>query len=235
MNGTNNTSSVRAVVGERIKNAREAAGRTRTKFADMLCSANSAPNSSQDSTLLAGRLKQWEYGNNPIDLEWIPAICEVANCDVGYLFGDYDEPKRTTADVVAATGLSEKAANRLICWNKLHLDYTAMLSIFLESPYFVNILHHAIRITETKLGLASLRKDRQDWLRKSFSGSSNCRAAINYAGDDSTADKIREKEMEHAYLRLYLNDNITFLIQEAEGLSLEKAGFTGDIAGYCGR
>lgn len=63
--------------------------------------------------MTAERLKQWEYGNNPISHEWIPAICEVLDCDIGYLFGEYDERKRELSDVSKTTGLSENAVRQL--------------------------------------------------------------------------------------------------------------------------
>lgn len=55
----------------------------------------------------------WYYGNNPVDLKWIPAICDVLQCDIGYLFGERDCRTKDLQGVVDYTGLTEVDALNL--------------------------------------------------------------------------------------------------------------------------
>ena len=40
-------------------------------------------------------------------------LCNLFQCDIGHLFGDYDSKKREIADIQEVTGLSETAINKL--------------------------------------------------------------------------------------------------------------------------
>jgi transcriptional regulator with XRE-family HTH domain len=124
MKGTNNSLWVRKLVGERLRKAREEKGYDRPTLADKLGASDKAPTMSLkndkgddevcNQELTVERYKQWEYGKNPVALEWIPAICDVLSCDVGYLFGEYDELTRCASDICSATNLSEKAVSSLL-------------------------------------------------------------------------------------------------------------------------
>lgn len=116
MKGIKDTSLVRKKVGERLEAARKGKGLSRPGFASLLlqhCKAPTESNVCADPNLMAARLKQWEYGNNPIELEWIPAICDILKCDTGYLFGEYEALQHSVADVCQETGLSKEAVKRL--------------------------------------------------------------------------------------------------------------------------
>lgn len=111
-NSINNPKAVKSIMGQRIQQARGKL--SRAKFSDKLnACANRPIDSKKLDEMNVERLKQWEYGNNPVALEWIPAICEVLDCDVGYLFGEYEEMKRTFSDVCTVTGLSEESIIQL--------------------------------------------------------------------------------------------------------------------------
>lgn len=156
MKGIKDTVSVRKKLGQNIQNARTAKGLSRPQFAALLLQHDSAPTESRvckDKSLMADRLKQWEYGNNPVELEWIPAICDILGCDVGYLFGEYTSQKRSTFDVCQQTGLSEIAAKKLqslsITSNghKLgagakgfNVELASILSCIIESNLFCDML-----------------------------------------------------------------------------------------------
>lgn len=113
-NGTYDTRDVKLTMGKRIREAREALNLSRAKFADKLNDCENRPTINNEPNLMTfERLKQWEYGNNPVELEWIPAICKVLNCDVGYLFGEYKEKKRESSDACTTTGLSEESIVQL--------------------------------------------------------------------------------------------------------------------------
>lgn len=57
-------------------------------------------------------ISAWETGTLP-DIERLPDICSVLDCDINYLFGEIEEYKMDTHDVSDVTGLSEKAIERL--------------------------------------------------------------------------------------------------------------------------
>lgn len=116
MKGINNSISVQKTIGSRIKLCREQRKLTRRNLCERLIQSEKAPREAApiDIDKLENRLKQWEYGNNPIGIEWIPAICGVLRCDVGYLFGDYAEYTRVSADIVKEAGLSKEAVEKLL-------------------------------------------------------------------------------------------------------------------------
>lgn len=102
---------VQAIIGKRITKARNDLNIGRQAFCDEINCTDSRPTmkDGEKEDLNYERLKQWEYGNNPVDLEWIPPLCNALSIDVGYLFGDYDEKTRQTSDAVQETGLSSDA------------------------------------------------------------------------------------------------------------------------------
>lgn len=121
MKGINNTRTVQDTMGKQLRKAREDKGFKRPVFVKHLNGNSKAPMESQ-AEMTVERLKQWEYGNNPIGLEWIPAICDVLDCDVGFLFGEYSEKKRQFADAHKTTGLSEESIEFLSLCNTWGLD-----------------------------------------------------------------------------------------------------------------
>ena len=146
MKGTDDTRIVQNEMGERLRAAR---GKTkRPALVRLLRESPKAPVESK-AEMTAERLKQWEYGNNPISHEWIPAICEVLDCDVGYLFGEYKERHRISADIAAETGLTESAIQKihnLRCGNQV--DWlTDILNAIVEQEEFVVLLFYALNYT----------------------------------------------------------------------------------------
>ena len=150
MNGIYNSNMVRKGLGSKIKEAREKQNKSRQNLADDLNACESRPyEPKRIEGLTVDRLKQWELGNNPVDLEWLPAICVVLGVDYGYLFGEYPEKNRVFSDVSFVTGLSEKAIGTIFAlkesnsrdWN---LD---VLNAFIESPYFLSFLHSMTEYT----------------------------------------------------------------------------------------
>lgn len=136
MKGIKDTILIQRLLGQRLCAARKKAGLSRPKLAELLNASPLRPyeTSSQDG-LTMERLKQWEYGNNPLALEWIPAICEVLIVDVGYLFGEYDESTRGISDVVEQTGLSASAVEALeTCKAGAYPFGPETISMFLEAP-----------------------------------------------------------------------------------------------------
>lgn len=58
-------------------------------------------------------LAKWEINRGYPDLEILTKLCEVFDCDSGYLLGEYDYKKKDTADIGRLTGLSEDAVTAL--------------------------------------------------------------------------------------------------------------------------
>lgn len=126
MKGTDNSVKVQKTIGSRIRAARDFAKLSRTEFAEQLLKNEEYPEVTPrkggneittPTEKLVNRIKQWERGENPVGLEFIPAICDVLHCDVGYLFGNYDEHYHLVADISSVTGLSEENVLRLIHWH----------------------------------------------------------------------------------------------------------------------
>lgn len=55
-----------------------------------------------------------ENGSSKIQLKHIIKLCEIFDCDIGYLFGEYPTKRRVSADVQEITGLSENSIKYLL-------------------------------------------------------------------------------------------------------------------------
>ena len=55
-----------------------------------------------------------ENGKSEIKPYYIFKLCEIFDCDIGYLFGEYPTKKRVSADVQEVTGLSELSIEYLL-------------------------------------------------------------------------------------------------------------------------
>lgn len=112
--GFNDTKTIKTMVGKRIQEAREAVNMSRRKFSDLLNTLENRPVVNERvEEMNPDRLKSWEYGVNPVPLEWFPVLCNALNCDIGYLFGEYPEKTRISADIVSEFGLTKKSVSVL--------------------------------------------------------------------------------------------------------------------------
>ena len=157
--------TIREELGLNIRKAREDAKLTRSALVERLCRSQLAPGNYADGgrLLKEDTLKQWELGRNSVRLDWIPALCEVLDCDPGFLFGEYPQHHRQTADICAATGLSEKAASNLKEYDYFYkvggektnypdrsgLTPSEVLSHLLESESFWRVLGNISQWTKT--------------------------------------------------------------------------------------
>lgn len=98
-------------IGGRIAQAREKRGLSMQKLIDLINDDPSRPH--PEKLLLFDRYKSWEYGKNAIPLNWIPTLCKHLLCDVGYLFGEYNELTRQKSDICTATGFNTSAAHTI--------------------------------------------------------------------------------------------------------------------------
>lgn len=105
-----NSNSVKMTIGNRLRQAREKKGYKRQQLCVELQKSTLSPGTKE---LNQSTLKQWELGTNAINIEWIPAICDVLGVDVGYLFGEYEGGTKEKTDVSAALNLSFHAIDTL--------------------------------------------------------------------------------------------------------------------------
>lgn len=112
--------------------------------------------------------KKWEVIGNQSSVGqkkscssyYIPALCKALDCDVEYLFGNSPTPHKEIADVAEATGLSKKAAEKLISYEKRaendRYNYDAkMLSKMISSGTFDEFRALLIRAQECKFVIIS--------------------------------------------------------------------------------
>lgn len=95
-------------VGERIKKERKRASLTQEELLEKVYLSKSS----------VASLRAWERGERLPDTDTLARMCEVFDCDFGYLICDYDERDYSTHKICEATGLSESAVNILVRENE---------------------------------------------------------------------------------------------------------------------
>ncbi len=94
--------SYKKEIGEIIRKERKAKGLSLDDLADKLSTTRQT-------------VSKWEKGEEKPSpsLYDLLKMCELFNCDFGYLIGEYDCKTRTATDIQKETGLSEKAIENL--------------------------------------------------------------------------------------------------------------------------
>ena len=144
-----------------IKNARTQKNLTQNELADKVGSTRQT-------------IAKWEKGNdNGICLDTIKCMCEIFNCEIGYLVGDYDTPQKETTDIHNKTGLSEKAIYSIISDTKAR-PFIETINTILTLPQgilFLNLLteyilsyentskEDAIKMIEIQNSLSEIKKE----------------------------------------------------------------------------
>lgn len=90
-------------IGERIRKERKKAGVNQSDFAEMMGLADKSRQT----------VMKWERGEIIPDIKKLFKMCEIFNCELGYLLCEYDCKNKVSSDVRAVTGLSEKAVMTL--------------------------------------------------------------------------------------------------------------------------
>lgn len=91
-------------LGERIATCRKNKHMTQADLAERL-------GLSQESRTTVAK---WEHGTTFPPCQIIPDLCAALNCDAGYLFGEFDTPRKAVSDIQDETGLSLLAAENLL-------------------------------------------------------------------------------------------------------------------------
>lgn len=111
--------SIGSDFGERVAKRREKLGYTQEKLAYMLWKdeIDGGDDEQVKKAALASKRKViWGYENkgaHPKDFSIYAKLCAALDCDMGYLFGEYETARRENADIYAETGLSEMAVVNL--------------------------------------------------------------------------------------------------------------------------
>ena len=77
---------------------------------------NDAAGNEGDFSGIFGTIKNYEnpHKDNSPKLSVVCNLCELLDCDIDYLLGNIDVPRHETADIMASTGLSEKAVDTVL-------------------------------------------------------------------------------------------------------------------------
>lgn len=105
----------------------------------------------------------WEKGASSPSVHDLIKLCEVFECDFGYLVGEYDCRTRQATDIQAEIGLSEKAINKLLFMNTLDTsEELDIISSLMTNPYFLS----AVQKTARFLSISKKCKERDSELKK---------------------------------------------------------------------
>ena len=115
-------------------------------FADRLRKLRKEKKLSQEETAYLIGVKRetysrWEQGTETTrgrvpKIDKLAAICDVLQCDSGYLMGEHETAYYETCDISSKTGLSRRSVNFLIT-NKDNSKMCAVLNYLLENPALV--------------------------------------------------------------------------------------------------
>ncbi len=96
------------LIGQRIKQERE-----RLKLSQTALAHKIGLNEEYKSEM-RGIVSRWELGKVKPSAEYLVKLCELFGCEIGYLFGEINEPTRATTDITAASKLDARAVDVVI-------------------------------------------------------------------------------------------------------------------------
>ncbi len=117
---------------------------------------NDASGNEGDFGGIFGTIKNYENPNreNGQKLSVVCNLCELLDCDIDYLIGKIEVPQHETADIMALTGLSEKAVETILLLrrdNQMDWGLDA-LNFLLETTDFLALLYYMIQFSTTDEG-----------------------------------------------------------------------------------
>lgn len=138
-------------IGNRIRILRKTSGKNQDDFIETL--------NNYGINIGRNRLSLIENGDrNHFSLDILLAVCEIFNCDMGYLLGEYNEKTRELHEISAITGLSETAIKKLQVFKSENRKtaHSDLLSILIENDnaeYFLAMIEKRISYHAKKKGL----------------------------------------------------------------------------------
>lgn len=207
------------IIGQNIRKCREEMGLTQEKLLDLLSMSASS----------VAHLRKWEKGSSIPSMQNLHKLCEVFQCDFGFLVGDYPEKRRVTADVCTQTGLSEHAAEKLMKYKNdkvLYPGCAEAMSSLLESRSGDEVLRKLFKFKTLIPRLAELLEIEAEAYRTSRLSEGEW---DNYPNDFSIAHDNRvEFEAKVDLLEYKLDTQFRYLLEElrekAEGKEKIKNG-----------
>lgn len=155
-------------IGDRIKEQRVAAGyRTQSSFALAL-------GLQEESRQSVGA---WENGSRLPPLNLLLKMCELFDCEIGYLLCEYDCKTRETTDIQKATGLSEKSIQRLFIFRKRtkgtdRFTFDSPINSIIENDAFVELIEaikkHVWSFNHNHNGIENVTVEVQEALANTF-------------------------------------------------------------------
>lgn len=164
------TDKNRLLIGERIKQQRIAAGyKTQSDFAIAL-------GLSYESRQTVG---SWEQGKYIPKLDTLLKMCELFDCEIGFLLCEYDCKTREETDISAATGLSEKSIRRLFIFRTRKRDrktkqfvFNSPINDIIEHEAFVELIEaikkHVWSFNHNHYGIDKTNEEAQEALSNTF-------------------------------------------------------------------
>ena len=122
-------------IGNRIRNERIKTGYdSQTEFLTAL-------NYSDTNVKTRQTLSKWENGTKLPNLDILVTMCKIFDCEMGYLLCEYDCKTREATDIHNATGLSEKAIDKLQnINNSSKCGMIKILNGLIEHSLFIKLL-----------------------------------------------------------------------------------------------
>lgn len=152
-------------------------------------------------------------------LDKIDNMCQLLDCDIDYLLGKIDAPKRIHQEMLDQCGLSNAATDQLVYWKTHGGKYTETLNYILVSANFDNALYHAGEVMRAKPIYIGLMNIYNEWTAKTYS---QPRPADGYPSGDGLRERLQQAETKYEIERLRLNEFLTYLVSELEDISMDK-------------
>lgn len=149
-------------IGKRIKKERIESGfKNQGAFAKEM-------NYSQESRQTVAN---WENGKTMPCLEDMLKMCELFDCELGYLLCEFDNKTRQTTDVCKALGISNEAEEKLKkIKNSYYKETMITLSKMIESKHFLELLKmlHLYRFNFNKNMLVFFNEEEEEIVSKAL-------------------------------------------------------------------
>lgn len=114
---------------------------------------------SEQLNICRDTLYNWENDIRKPDIDELQKLCEIFECDAGYLLGEYETRRAASASMIGATRLSIKALDNLMAAAESGNPYIQTVSALLEDE---SLLNHITRCCNIDYGHISTFVDIPD-------------------------------------------------------------------------
>lgn len=148
-------------IGRRIKDRRKELKMTQTELADKInggVMGDTAPHS---------QISQWEQGKKIPETDALIRLCNALECDIDYLLGAIETPRKATHDVAKQTGLKIKAVDWLLKNKVENPHLVSALNEFFEydgiaDDFFTAVFDYALSHFSKVIVSDEVRKKRKE-------------------------------------------------------------------------